>query len=143
MAVGSDQVMTDYLMELRDSARQVIAGAGTPADEDTIWPLLVDLGWLLAPVPESLGGLGLGVQSALTLHAELGGGLSQAAFLPANLSLDAVCHSELPEPEKQNPALRRGFSGELASLSKVLLYRCRALSQCDASLQVAFARPRR
>ncbi len=106
--------MTDYLGELRDSARQVLAGTGTPASEDKLWPLLVELGWLLAPVPEHLGGLGLGIEGACSLHTELGGGLSQAAYLPATLCLDAVCHSDLPEPERA-AWVERLCSGELGT----------------------------
>ena len=83
--------MTEYLLELRHSARQVIAGTGTPAEEGKSWPLVVELGWLLASVPEELDGLGLGLPGACTLHAELGRGLAGAPVLPAMMVLDALC----------------------------------------------------
>jgi alkylation response protein AidB-like acyl-CoA dehydrogenase len=90
--------MSDYLLELRDSARQVIDGAGTAADEDASWRQIVDLGWLLAAVPESAGGLGLGIDGACALQTELGRGLSRAPFLPAVMALDALCHGDAAAP---------------------------------------------
>ncbi len=87
--------MSEYLNELRDSARQVVEGSGTPAGEAATWPLMVELGWLLTAVPEELDGLGLGLQEVCALHTELGRGLCQAPFLPAMLAVDALCQSEL------------------------------------------------
>lgn len=89
--------MTDYLNELQESARQVVAGAGTPASEATVWPLIVELGWLLTTVPEELDGLGLGLREACALHTELGRGLSQAPFLPAQMAVQALCASEFAD----------------------------------------------
>jgi len=106
--------MTDFLVELRDSARQVMTGVGTPASEEATWPLLVDLGWLLTAVPEDLGGLGLGVAGACVLHTELGRGLAQAAFLPAVMALDALCHSELGDAERA-AWIERLSTGELCT----------------------------
>ena len=106
--------MSDYIVELRESARQVVDGAGTPAYEDTTWPLIVELGWLLTAVPEELGGLGLGLQGACALHTELGRGLAQAPFLPAMLALEAVCHGE---PADQAGLVERLTGGELVTAS--------------------------
>lgn len=92
--------MTVDLEELRDSARQVIEGAGTPAEEDSTWAQVVELGWLLVAVPEELGGLGLGAQGACALHVELGRGLAAAPFGPAMLALDAVCASGLADRDR-------------------------------------------
>jgi alkylation response protein AidB-like acyl-CoA dehydrogenase len=92
--------MTDYLQELRESARQVMTGVGTPATEEATWPLIVELGWLLAAVPEQQEGLGLGVAGVCTLHSELGRGLTQAPFMPAAMLLDAVCHSKLSSAQR-------------------------------------------
>lgn len=89
--------MSDYLMELQESARQVIGEAGLPAYEDRIWPLISELGWLLTAVPEELDGLGLGIQGACVLQSELGRGLSQAPFSPAVMAIDALCHSALAD----------------------------------------------
>mgnify|MGYP006107267309 CR=1 FL=1 len=89
--------MSEYLNELRESARQVIDGSDTPALEATTWPLMVELGWLLTTVPETLDGLGLGIQEACALHTELGRGLSESPFLPAMLAIEALSHSEFAE----------------------------------------------
>ncbi len=104
--------MSDYLVELRDSARQVVAGTGTPACEDKTWQLIVELGWLLAAVPEGLGGLGLGVRGACTLHTELGRGLAEAPFLPAVMALEALCHGDVPD---RSSWIERLSGGELAT----------------------------
>ena len=87
--------MNEGLNELRESARKVVQDAGIPATEETIWPLFGELGWLLTTVPESMDGLGLGIQGACALHAELGRGLAQAPFLPALMAIEALCESEL------------------------------------------------
>lgn len=92
--------MSDMHNELRDSARQVLQGLGAPAAEDAIGQQIVDLGWLLTAVPEELGGLGLGVQGACVLHAELGRGLAGAPFLPTMLAIDAVVASDCADKEK-------------------------------------------
>jgi alkylation response protein AidB-like acyl-CoA dehydrogenase len=97
---GMTGLTTEYLLELRESARTVMSGAGMPAAEETTWPLIVELGWLLAAVPDELDGLGLGVAGACTLQSELGRALSQAPFLPAAMLLDAVCHSEQGAAER-------------------------------------------
>jgi len=89
--------MNEFLKELQDSARQVMEGAGTPAKEESTWPLVVELGWLLAAVPEELEGLGLGVEAACMLHQELGRNLAEVPFLPATLVVDALCQSSLAD----------------------------------------------
>lgn len=87
--------MNEFLKELQDSARQVMQGAGTPAKEESTWAQLVELGWLLAAVPEELDGLGLGVEGAVMLHLELGRNLAEVPFLPATMAIEALCHSGL------------------------------------------------
>lgn len=106
--------MNDVLLELRDSARQVVGGAGTPAYEAQTWPMIVELGWLLTAVEEDMDGLGLGIQGACALHGELGRGLTQAPFLAAMMCLEAVSHSELAASEKQ-AWLERLAAGEFAT----------------------------
>lgn len=89
--------MSEYLDELRESARQVVEGAGTPALEESTWPLIVELGWLLTSVPESLDGLGLGIQELCALNTELGKGLSQSPFLAATMAIEALVQSDLAD----------------------------------------------
>jgi alkylation response protein AidB-like acyl-CoA dehydrogenase len=79
--------------ELQDSARKVLGGLGVPADGETTWRQIIELGWLLVSVPEELGGLGQGLAGASALYRELGSSLAAAPFLPAMLAIDALCHS--------------------------------------------------
>ncbi len=102
--------MSVELSELQESVRRVIDGAGLAAVEDAIWSQIVELGWLLASVPESLGGLDAGIQGSCALHAELGRGLSRAPYLPAMLVADALCHASLTDREIW---LERLIGGEL------------------------------
>ncbi|MBL4826230.1 MAG: acyl-CoA dehydrogenase family protein, partial [Spongiibacteraceae bacterium] len=82
--------MSELLGELRDSAQQVVSDVGVAAKESDLWPLIGELGWLLSSVPETLGGLELGLSGSCILHTELGRGLSTVPFLSASLVLDAV-----------------------------------------------------
>lgn len=81
------------LNELRDSARDVLDGLGLAADENKVWPQIVELGWLLVAVPEEHGGLGQGLAGACAFHSELGRSLAPAIYSGALLALDAVCQS--------------------------------------------------
>lgn len=100
--------MSEYLNELRDSARQVVEGTGTPALEEATWPLIVELGWLLTTVPESLDGLGLGILELTALQQELGRGLAQAPFLSAALAIEALCQSDLEDKADRIMAIAAG-----------------------------------
>uniref|UniRef100_UPI003F6B5CE4 acyl-CoA dehydrogenase family protein n=1 Tax=Pseudomaricurvus sp. TaxID=2004510 RepID=UPI003F6B5CE4 len=104
--------LNEYLNELRASARQVMDGEGTAADETTLWPLTVELGWLLTAVPEELDGLGLGVHGVSMLHTELGRGLAQVPFLTASLAVDAIVQSDL---EDKAELIGRFTTGECAT----------------------------
>lgn len=83
--------MTSELNELRGAARRVLGEAGLAADESKIWSLVLELGWLLVAVPEELGGLGQGFAGACAFHEEFGRALGTAPYLPAMLSIDALC----------------------------------------------------
>ncbi len=100
--------MNADLVELQQSVRQVLAGAAVPADEQTTWPLLIDLGWLLVSVPEELGGLGKGASGACVLQIEMGRRLAAVPCLPAMLAIDAVCQSGLADRESRVERLTGG-----------------------------------
>lgn len=104
--------MTEFLNELRASARQVVDGEGTAAAQSTLWPLVVELGWLLTAVPEELDGLGLGLQGSCMLHVELGRGLVQAPFASASIALDAVLNGDTAD---KADLLARYTAGEFAT----------------------------
>ncbi len=91
--------MNADLKELQESARQVLDGLGLAADEERVWPLVTDLGWLLVSVPQELDGLGQGLAGACAIHGEMGRSLAGGPFLSAMLAIDAVCHSQLAERE--------------------------------------------
>jgi alkylation response protein AidB-like acyl-CoA dehydrogenase len=82
--------------ELRDSVEQALRDAGLAADEGKIWPLVIDLGWLLVAVPEDLDGMGQGLAEACIFYEELGAALAAAPYLSAMLAVEAVCKSHLP-----------------------------------------------
>ncbi|GIX31338.1 MAG: acyl-CoA dehydrogenase [Porticoccaceae bacterium] len=86
--------MSEYREELRASARKVVEDAGTPASEGAVWPVAVELGWLLTTLPEARGGLGLGWGDAVVLHEELGRGLAGAPLLSAALAAEALAGAE-------------------------------------------------
>jgi len=106
--------MSVEMSELKDSVRRVMVDSGLDASADSIWSQIVDLGWLMVAVPEELGGLGAGVEGACAMHLELGRGLCKAPYMPAMLTLDAICQSELASKEEW---LERIFGGEFISVA--------------------------
>lgn len=106
--------MTVELNELQDAARKVMEGAGVAVPENESWQQIIELGWLLVSVPESLGGLETGVQGFCTMQMELGRGLCAAAYLPAMLAVDAVCQSAISD---RDTWLERLMGGELVTAS--------------------------
>ncbi len=129
--------MNEFLNELRDSARQVMNGAGTPAKEDSTLPLVTELGWLLAAVPEELDGLGLGVQGACMLHQELGRNLAEVAFLPATLAIDALCHSDVADKAELIGRFTTGESITASLVDSNLSLNGSSLSGVVAAIQSA------
>lgn len=89
--------MSSAMDELRDSARQVMAGQGLAADEASSWAQIAELGWLMVTTPEEAGGLGMGLEGACALSLELGRGLATVPFSPATVAIEAINHSHLPE----------------------------------------------
>lgn len=102
--------MSVEVIELQDSARRVLSGAGLAAAEDATWEQIIALGWLLVAVPESLSGLEAGVQGACALHTELGRRLATAPYLPSMLAAEAMCQSGMVDREQW---LERMMGGEL------------------------------
>lgn len=91
--------MNTDLRDFGEAARQVVDDLGLDAEEQASWSLLSELGWLLTGIPEGLGGLGMGLPGACALHKQLGRGLVPVPFLPAVLSLEALCQSSLADLE--------------------------------------------
>lgn len=120
--------MSDYLQEIRNSVRQVVADTGLVASHETVWPLAVELGWLLASVPEDLGGLDLGISATHELCQELGRGLTEIPFISAVLALEALSHSQLHDRARW---VERFTSGELVSAP--LVEAALSIDRSDAS----------
>lgn len=106
--------MSVELIELQDSARRVMENIGLAAEEGALWTQIIELGWLWVSVPESMGGLGAGIQGAITMHVELGRGLSTVPYLPSMLAVAAICQSTL---ENREAWLERLTGGELVTAS--------------------------
>jgi alkylation response protein AidB-like acyl-CoA dehydrogenase len=107
--------------ELRDSARQVLDGLGRAAAEQTAWPQIAELGWLMIATPEEQGGLGMGLAGACALHMELGRGLATVPFLPAILAIDAVSQGTLADQEAWLARLTSGEDYVAAPLAESTL----------------------
>ncbi len=88
--------MNQELMQLTDSARQVVAGLGLAADERDASSLVAELGWLMVSVPEERGGLGMGLAGATALYLELGRGLATTPFLSNMQAIEAVAGGQGP-----------------------------------------------
>lgn len=92
-------------------------GIGLAADEQTTWPTIAELGWLMVSAPEDLGGLGMGLAGACALHTELGRGLATVPYLSAMLAIEAVCHGELADRDAWVERLTTGEAYIAASLA--------------------------
>ncbi len=86
--------MNTEIKELHESARQVMDGIGLVADEQSTWPTIAELGWLMVSAPEEFGGLGMGLAGVCALQTELGRGLATVPYLPALIAIEAVVRGE-------------------------------------------------
>ena len=104
--------------ELHDAARQAFGNGDLKSPRDAAWQLAAELGWLLLPVPEDLGGLGLGLDSCAAIHFELGRVLGTAPLVPAMMTVRALSlATDLPDQEAW---LARATGGELITTALVL-----------------------
>jgi alkylation response protein AidB-like acyl-CoA dehydrogenase len=104
--------MNAGLAALVDSVRTVVNSMGLAPTEQACWPQVTGLGWLLADVPEDLGGLGLGLPAICAIQLELGRGLAAAPYPTATLAIDAVCRSSL---DGSAPWIESILAGTLAT----------------------------
>jgi len=101
--------------ELRDAARKAFPRDKLKPAREAAWPLIAELGWLLLPLPEDAGGLGLGRDSSAAIHYELGKALSTAPLIPALLSVQALGAAH--GLTDQAGWIERVTTGELVTLS--------------------------
>jgi alkylation response protein AidB-like acyl-CoA dehydrogenase len=101
--------------ELHDAAQKAFPADQLKPARDASWELIAEMGWLLLPLPEDAGGLGLGRDASAAIHFELGKVLSTAPLLPALLSVQALAAAEaLPD---QAGWIERVCAGELVTLN--------------------------
>jgi alkylation response protein AidB-like acyl-CoA dehydrogenase len=90
------------------------APGNAPAGFDAaVWAGMTDQGWLALEMPESEGGLGLGMVEVAVLCEQIGRRLVAAPFLPTIVALGALCHPEARAhegTEKWRAALSEGTS---------------------------------
>ena len=75
--------MSIELSELRDAAQKAFPADHLAPPRDTGWSAMAEMGWLMLPLSEDAGGLGLGRAALATIHAEMGRMLSRAPLVPA------------------------------------------------------------
>lgn len=77
---------------------RVLAGDGaSPRVALTLWPVLAELGYLGAALPESDGGMGLGAGDLAGAYEALGRAVAPVPFLPAMLFADALVADGSPQ----------------------------------------------
>ncbi len=91
-----DFELSDDQLALQDAARDLLDGRASPATvraytesdapyDKALWAAMVEQGWLGVAVPESGGGLGLGLVELAVLLEALGGHCAPAPYLPTVL----------------------------------------------------------
>ena len=101
--------------ELHDAVQKAFPADALKPDRDQSWKLAAEMGWLMLPLPEEAGGLGLGRDSAAAIHFELGRVLSTAPLIPAMAVVQALGASEtLADKESW---IERATTGEFITLS--------------------------
>src|SRR5690349_3018497 len=96
--------------ELHDAAQKAFPADQLKPAREASWPLIAEMGWLLLPLPEEAGGLGLGRDSSAAIHFELGKVLSTAPLIPSLLGIEALGASDLTDKADW---IERATAGEL------------------------------
>lgn len=101
--------------ELHDAAQKAFPSDALRPDRNESWKLAAEMGWLMLPLPEDAGGLGLGRDSAAAIHFELGKVLATAPLIPAMAVVQALGASEtLADKEGW---IERATTGEFITMS--------------------------
>lgn len=101
--------------ELHDAAQKAFPKDALKPDRDESWKLIAEMGWLMLPLPEDAGGLGLGRDSAAALYFELGKVLAGAPLIPAMRTAEAIGASATLA--NKDEWIGRVCGGELVTLS--------------------------
>lgn len=101
--------------ELHDAASKAFPADALKPDRDQSWQLAAEMGWLMLPLPEDAGGLGLGRDSAAAIHFELGKALATAPLIPAMITVQALGVSETLADK--DSWIERATTGEFITMS--------------------------
>ncbi|MDN5005617.1 acyl-CoA dehydrogenase family protein [Bradyrhizobium sp. GCM10027634] len=93
-----DEQRLEFVEAIRDTASAVAPRNGTlervrklrftsPGFDPAVWKEMAGLGWIGLRLPESMGGVGMGVMEAVALHEELGRGLVPEPLIAASLAV--------------------------------------------------------
>ena len=99
-----DFELSDDQVALQDAARELLDGYASPAQVRTgidagggldtkLWAAMIDQGWPGIAVPESMGGLGLGLVEVAVLLEQVGSHVAPAPVLQQVVALDALVRS--------------------------------------------------
>src|SRR4051812_1449530 len=85
------QSARDFFADQGSSAKMRASLAAGAAPDGATWRAIAGLGWLAIPVPEALGGLGLGLTELALVQEEAGRSLLPTFLLPvAGLVIPAI-----------------------------------------------------
>jgi alkylation response protein AidB-like acyl-CoA dehydrogenase len=98
------------LSELHDAAQKAFPRDALKPGRDESWKLIAEMGWLMLPLPEDAGGLGLGRDAAAAIHFELGRVLCPAPVATAMLGVQALAAAT--ELADQAGWIERACAGE-------------------------------
>ena len=103
------------LSELRDAASKAFPADQLRSPRDAAWALAAEMGWLMMPVAEDMGGLGLGRDAMAAILCEMGRVLGTAPLIPALLTVQALgAASDLAD---QQGWIERACSGEYIAMN--------------------------
>lgn len=101
--------------ELQEAAGRAFGKGDLAPDRRKSWSLITDLGWLMAGVPEDLGGLGLDREATSVIHMELGRSLVPGPAIAQMMAIEALCAADgVPE---RDALLERAIGGEVMTVS--------------------------
>ena len=103
------------LSELQGAAQKAFPANQLRPSRDASWQICAEMGWLMMPVAESSGGLGLGRDASAAILYEMGRVLGTAPLIPALLTVQAL-GSATELADKQN-WLERACGGEYVAMN--------------------------
>ena len=103
------------LSELRDAASKAFPADQLRPARDAAWTLAAEMGWLMMPVAEDAGGLGLGRDAMAAIVQEMGRVLGTAPLIPALLTVQAL--GAATDLADQQGWIERACAGEYIAMN--------------------------